>query len=110
MVCFYPIKAKVAEMKAMKRYLAQTHTLGEAHLDGLRAKILRNCSRKFLLTATDAFFALVFSGTIAELIGETWWVPWVAMPGAIVAPWMLFHSVVKRALRETVEILAYPER
>ena len=107
---FYPIKAKVAEMKAMKRYLAQTHTLGEAHPDGLRAKLLRNYTRNHLLIAMDVFFALTFLATIAELIGETWWVPWGVMLGVIVSTWVFFHFVVKRALRSVAEILAYPAR
>ena len=107
---FFPIKAQLAAMKAMKRYLAQAHKLGEAHLDGLRAKLLRNCSRKRQLIAMDVFFALTFLGAIAELIGESWWVPWIVMLGVIVSTWVLFHFVVKRALRNVAEMLAYPAR
>ena len=103
----YPFCSARKFHEGVQAYLVDKQTLGEPHLDRLRAKIVRSCSSKVLVLAFDLSIVFVLLAGAIDLVGAPWWV-WLVMIGVPGIFIVIFHFVLKQMLKSTREEFAFP--
>lgn len=103
----YPFCSARKFHEGVQAYLVDKQTLGEPHLDRLRAKIVRSCSSKVPILAFDLSIVFMLLVGAIDLVGAPWWA-WlviIGVPGIFI---VIFHFVLKQMLKSIREEFAFP--